>query len=315
VWTPEQQAIQADWQASPQAIATIEAFLDGYWSETGASTNTIASYRLDLIIFAKWIANASLETPAAITDATRAQVLDFLSFRSTSGRSARTAARSLSVLKTFFARLQAQGARPDNPTTLIQGPKLPRSLPKALSEAEVVALIDAPDVQTPAGLRDKAMIELMYATGLRVSELVTINGEQINLRQGVLRVMGKGMKERLVPLGEHASEWIENYLTNARAQLLANKQSQSLFVTARGSAMTRQAFWYLIKRYALIAGIRTLSPHVLRHSFATHLLNHGADLRVVQLLLGHADLSTTQIYTYIARENLKRLHALHHPRG
>ena len=293
-------------------LALIDTFLDRYWGETGASANTLASYRLDLIIFARWLDAHDLPN---LGEVSRAQILDFLAYRSSGGKSARTGARSLSTLKTFYGQRVAYALQAENPTSLVSGPKLPRSLPKALSEREIVDLIAAPDISTPAGLRDKAMLELMYATGLRVTELVTLKGEQINLRQGVLRVMGKGAKERLVPMGEHAVEWIERYLAEARAELAPGVKSHALFVTARGAALTRQAFWYLIKRYALRAGVRTLSPHVLRHSFATHLLNHGADLRVVQLLLGHVDLSTTQIYTYIARENLKKLHALHHPRG
>ena len=303
-----------DAQIEPRAadLALIETFLDRYWGETGASANTLASYRLDLIIFARWLSAHSLPH---LGEVSRAQILDFLAYRSSGGKSARTGARTLSTLKTFYGQRVAYAQQAENPTSLVSGPKLPRSLPKALSEREIVDLIAAPDISTPAGLRDKAMIELMYATGLRVTELVTLKGEQINLRQGVLRVMGKGAKERLVPMGEHAVEWIERYLAQGRAELAPGLKSPALFITARGAAMTRQAFWYLIKRYALVAGVRTLSPHVLRHSFATHLLNHGADLRVVQLLLGHVDLSTTQIYTYIARENLKKLHAMHHPRG
>ncbi len=306
--TPDQTQIE------PRAadLALIDSFLDRYWGETGASANTLASYRLDLIIFARWLSANALPNLAEVS---RAQVLDFLTFRSSGGKSARTGARTLSTLKTFYGQRVAYAQQAENPTSLVSGPKLPRSLPKALSEREIVDLIAAPDISTPAGLRDKAMIELMYATGLRVTELVTLKGEQINLRQGVLRVMGKGSKERLVPMGEHAVEWIERYLAQGRAELAPATKSAALFVTTRGAAMTRQAFWYLLKRYALRAGVRSLSPHGLRHSFATHLLNHGADLRVVQLLLGHVDLSTTQIYTYIARENLKKLHAIHHPRG
>ena len=305
-------SVQTDVVPRAADLALIDAFLDRYWGETGASANTLASYRLDLIIFARWLSANALPNMGEVT---RAQVLDFLAFRSAGGKSARTGARTLSTLKTFYGQRVAYAQQAENPTSLVSGPKLPRSLPKALSEREIVDLIAAPDVSTPAGLRDKAMIELMYATGLRVTELVTLKGEQINLRQGVLRVMGKGAKERLVPMGEHAVEWIERYLAQSRAELAPGTKSAALFVTARGEAMTRQAFWYLLKRYALRAGVRSLSPHVLRHSFATHLLNHGADLRVVQLLLGHVDLSTTQIYTYIARENLKKLHAMHHPRG
>lgn len=289
----------------------IQQFLDHYWAETGASANTIASYRLDLQILARWL---SAQHKPALDQIDRVDLMEFLAFRSQGG-SARTSARTLSTLKTFYGQRLALMQQPLNPTSLLSGPKLPRSLPKAMSEAEVETLLAAPDADTAAGVRDKAMLELLYATGLRVSELVGLRGEQVNLRQGVLRVTGKGNKERLVPMGEIAIEWIERYLAGARAELLGPHRTDALFVTTRGEEMTRQAFWYLIKRYALKAGIRTLSPHVLRHCFATHLLNHGADLRVVQLLLGHADVSTTQIYTYIARENLKKLHAMHHPRG
>lgn len=289
----------------------IQQFLDRYWAETGASANTIASYRLDLQILARWL---SAQHKPTLDQLDRVDLMEFLAFRSQGG-SARTSARTLSTLKTFYAQRMTLMQQQLNPTSLLSGPKLPRSLPKAMSEAEVETLLAAPDADSAAGVRDKAMLELLYATGLRVSELVSLRGEQVNLRQGVLRVTGKGNKERLVPMGEIAVEWIERYLAGARAQLLGPHRSDALFVTTRGEAMTRQAFWYLIKRYALKAGVRSLSPHVLRHCFATHLLNHGADLRVVQLLLGHADVSTTQIYTYIARENLKKLHAMHHPRG
>ena len=289
----------------------IQQFLDRYWAETGASANTIASYRLDLQIFARWL---SAQRKPELDQVDRVELMEFLAFRSQNS-SARTGARTLSTLKSFYGQRAALMQQANTPTSLLSGPKLPRSLPKAMSEREVETLLGAPDQESAAGIRDKAMLELLYATGLRVSELVSLRGEQVNLRQGVLRVMGKGNKERLVPMGEIAIEWIERYLQGARAELLGGHRSDALFVTTRGEAMTRQAFWYLIKRYALRAGVRTLSPHVLRHCFATHLLNHGADLRVVQLLLGHSDISTTQIYTYIARENLKKLHAQHHPRG
>lgn len=289
----------------------IQQFLDRYWAETGASANTIASYRLDLQILARWM---NAQQKPTLDQLDRIDLMEFLAFRSAKS-SARTGARTLSTLKSFYAQRSALMLQEINPTSLLSGPKLPRSLPKAMSEAEVDTLLASPDVATAAGVRDKAMLELLYATGLRVSELVSLRGSQLNLRQGVLRVTGKGNKERLVPMGEIAIEWLERYLAGARGELLGPHRTDALFVTTRGEEMTRQAFWYLIKRYALKAGIRTLSPHVLRHCFATHLLNHGADLRVVQLLLGHADVSTTQIYTYIARENLKKLHAMHHPRG
>ncbi len=298
-------------EAHAQDIALIAQFIDRYWGQTGAAKNTLASYRFDLSIFARWL---TLQRKH-LADVDRADVLAFLAYRAEHGAKARTTARGLSALKTFYGQRIQDGLQSENPTALVSGPKLPKKLPKAISEREVELLLHAPDLEDPQGLRDKAMLELMYATGLRVSELVTLKGEQVNLRAGVLRVRGKGQKERLVPIGETAIDWLEKYLSQARPQMAPKIKTDALFVTTRAVAMTRQAFWYLVKRYALKAGISSISPHVLRHSFATHLLNHGADLRVVQLLLGHTDLSTTQIYTYIARENLKRLHAQHHPRG
>jgi integrase/recombinase XerD len=296
----------------PAASAQIIAqFIDRYWSQSGASKNTLASYRIDLTIFARWLAARAVP----LADAKRADLLDFLSFRVSAGASARTSARGLSALKSFYGQRISDGQQSENPSGLISGPKLPRSWPKALSEREVELLLAAPETQTPVGLRDKAMLELLYASGLRVSELVSLKAENINLRTGVLRVRGKGQKERLVPIGENAIDHLDNYLKAARAEIAPQCRNDAVFITNRGQVMTRQAFWYLIKRYAMLAGIKSISPHVLRHSFATHLLNHGADLRVVQLLLGHTDLSTTQIYTFIARENLKKLHAMHHPRG
>ena len=292
-------------------LAHIERFLDRLYSETGAAKNTLVSYRFDLCIFAGWIHRQS----STMLTATRAQVMDFLAFRHDQGCIARTSARGLSALKAFYARALLDGAISHNPTSQVRAPKLPKPLPKALSEREIELLLSAPDIEAIAGLRDKAMLELMYATGLRVTELTTLKAEQVNLRQGVLRVLGKGQKERLVPMGEIAQDWLERYFNEARTQFPNAKASDVLFLSNRGDALTRQAFWYIVKRCAAKAGVRSLSPHGLRHSFATHLLNHGADLRVVQLLLGHADLSTTQIYTMIAKENLKKFHQMHHPRG
>ena len=249
--------------------------------------------------------------------ADRATLFDYLAWRSRQGYSPRSNARLLSALRAFFAHRVRLGARSDDPTALLDPPKLPRSLPKALGESEIDALLAAPDVDAPLGLRDRAMFELMYACGLRVSELVNLPATAVNLRQGVLRVTGKGSKERLVPLGEEAQHWLERYLAKARPQLAGKRALAPLFLSASGEAPTRQQFWQLVKRYAGVAGIDPvkISPHGLRHSFATHLLNHGADLRALQMLLGHSSLSTTQIYTLVAREQLKQLHAKHHPRG
>ena len=230
--------------------------------------------------------------------------------------SARSLARQLSALKRYYRWLVREERRDDDPTINIEAPRLPKPLPKSLSEAEVDALLNAPDVESARGLRDRAMLEVLYACGLRVSELIALPLSNVELKMGVARVLGKGRKERLVPLGEVALDWLDRYLKAARPELLSGRQSQALFVTTRGEAMTRQAFWLLIKRYAAQAEVKSpLSPHTLRHAFATHLLNHGADLRVVQMLLGHADIGTTQIYTHVARERLKQLHARHHPRS
>jgi integrase/recombinase XerD len=244
-------------------------------------------------------------------------LFDYFAWRTREGYTARSNARLLSALRAFYALQVRNGARKDDPTALLEPPKLPRSLPKALPESQIEALLAAPDIATPLGLRDRAMLELMYAAGLRVSELVELPSTAINLRQGVLRVTGKGSKERLVPLGEESQHWLERYLAEARPQLAGKRSLASLFLGTRGSAPSRQQFWTLVKRYASIAGIdpAKISPHVLRHSFATHLLNHGADLRALQMLLGHSSLSTTQIYTLVAREHLKQLHARHHPRA
>ena len=297
--------------ASRADSALIARFLDHAWAERGLAKASLSSYGADLRGLAGWLAGRG----GALRDADRSTLFDYLSARHGSGMKPRSGARLVSTLKQFYLWTVDQGLRSDDPAADLSTPKLPRSLPKAMTESEVEALLKAPDLDTPLGLRDKAMLEVLYATGLRVSELVSLRGEQISLAQGVLRVRGKGSKERLVPLGDEAQHWIVRYLQEARALLHARPQP-ALFITQRGVAMTRQGFWLLIKRYALIAGVRsTLSPHTLRHSFATHLLNHGADLRVVQLLLGHSDLSTTQIYTHIAREGLKAMHKKHHPRG
>ena len=299
--------------------AAIERFLDAVWAEQGLAPATLAAYRSDLQAVARWLR----ATPAvAITAAQRAHLFDYLAMRAGAGFKPRSTARLLSCLRAFYAYAVRIGLRSDDPAALLQTPTLPRLLPKALSEAQVAALLEAPDIASAQGLRDRAMLELMYACGLRVSELVGLPGTALNLRQGVLRVAGKGSKERLVPLGEESRHWLERYMREARTVLLAGVRDPAgvaaLFVEpGGGGAPTRQAFWALVKRYAGVAGIdpARVTPHGLRHSFATHLLNHGADLRALQMLLGHSSLSTTQIYTLVAREQLKRLHARHHPRA
>ncbi|NCS66619.1 MAG: site-specific tyrosine recombinase XerD [Hydrogenophilales bacterium CG03_land_8_20_14_0_80_62_28] len=291
----------------------LDTFCDALWLEDGLSPRSLESYRRDLAQFAAWLAKAG----GRLADAGAGEVQQFLADRTLrQGVAARSLARQLSALKRYYRWLLRQGRRTDDPTINIEAPRLPRPLPKSLTEADVEALLAAPDVEVPLGLRDRAMLELLYACGLRVSELIGLPLAAVSQDMGVARVLGKGAKERLVPLGEIALDWLERYLAESRPALLAGRPSDALFVTARGAAMSRQAFWYLIKRYARLAGIAaSLSPHTLRHAFATHLLNHGADLRVVQMLLGHADISTTQIYTHVARERLKQLHSLHHPRG
>jgi len=293
--------------------ALIDEFCDALWLEDGLARNTLESYRRDLVKFGTWLAASE---GRALLAATRADLLAFLAHEVQRRAKATTASRMLSVLKRFYRHALRQGRIRADPTLNIDAPKLPRPLPKSLTEQDVEALLAAPNVEEALGLRDRAMLETLYASGLRVSELVTLKLGQVSQDMGVVRVTGKGSKERLVPLGEEALAWIRRYLREGRTALLKRRASDALFVTARGEAMTRQAFWYLIKRYAVRAGLRKpLSPHTLRHAFATHLLNHGADLRVVQLLLGHSDISTTQIYTHVARERLKQLHARHHPRG
>ncbi len=302
-------------KAPPAAdLALVERFCDGLWLADGLSRNTLEGYRRDVSQFARWLAD---EGRPGLLDAGPADLHRHLAWQVTVKKaSARSTARLVSALRRFFRFAAAEGLRRDDPTADVESPKLPRSLPKSLSEAEVESLLAAPETATDTGLRDKAMLETLYASGLRVSELVGLKVQQASLEMGVVRVLGKGAKERLTPLGEEAVDWLAKYLELARPMILGAKKSDALFVTARGGPMTRQAFWGLVKRYALRAGIRgSISPHTLRHAFATHLINHGADLRVVQMLLGHADISTTQIYTHVARERLKQLHAKHHPRG
>ena len=297
-------------QASQLAL---DGFCDLLWLEDGLSSNTLQSYRRDLTQFSAW-----LETMrnTQLLDVAQTDIEAYLQYRFSQKTSPRSTARLLSALKRFYRLALRDGRIALDPTLKIDTPKLPRSLPKSLSEADVEILLSAPDTMQPLGLRDKAMLEILYASGLRVSELVNLSVASVSMDMGVLSVMGKGGKERMVPLGEEALLWLLRYLSGARQQILRDAISDALFVTQRGAAMTRQAFWYLIKRHALQAGLTRLpSPHVLRHAFATHLLNHGADLRVVQMLLGHADISTTQIYTHVARERLKQVHAKHHPRG
>ena len=296
--------------ASDADSRSIEEFIDLSWMERGLAEATLSAYRSDLSRFSRWLSGRG----RGLEEARRLDVLDFL------GEHAhwppRTVARRLSALRRFYQHLEREGRIRNNPCERVDAPRLGRPLPGVLSEREVERLLAAPDLETASGVRDRAMLEVLYATGLRVSELVGLRSEQVNLIQGVLRVVGKGGKERLVPLGEPAVEWLERYFREGRPDILGERRTPALFPTSRGRAMTRQAFWHLIKRYAARAGIsQGISPHTLRHAFATHLLDHGADLRVVQMLLGHRDISTTQIYTHIARERLKVLHARHHPRG
>ncbi|HUX89287.1 MAG TPA: site-specific tyrosine recombinase XerD [Gallionellaceae bacterium] len=292
----------------------LDEFSDTLWLEDGLSRNTLESYRRDLNKFALWLQQ---QRNALLLQGTHADIQGFLAHLVVEQKARATStSRAISSLKRLYQYQLRQGRISVDPTLQIATPKLPRSLPKTLTEQDVELLLQAPDVEKPLGLRDRTMLEVLYASGLRVSELVGLSVAQVSLDMGVVRVMGKGSKERLVPLGEEALDWLRRYLAEARPALLNNQLSNAMFVTARGDGMTRQMFWYLIKRHAKLGGLhKPLSPHTLRHAFATHLLNHGADLRVVQLLLGHADISTTQIYTHVARERLKQLHAVHHPRG
>ena len=293
--------------------ALLDRFTDGLWLEDGLARNTLDSYRRDLRQFGRWLRGGYGRT---LLETQHADVLAYLAYRFEHKGKASSAARLLSSLKRFFQFALRERLLARDPTLNIDAPRQARRLPKSLTEADVEALLAAPDTATPLGLRDRAMLELLYAAGLRVSELVSVSVAQLSVDMGVVRTLGKGSKERLVPVGDEALAWIRSYTSEARPALLAGRAAEALFVTARAQAMSRQAFWNLIKRYALRAGIAiSISPHTLRHAFATHLLNHGADLRVVQMLLGHADISTTQIYTHVARERLKQLHAKHHPRG
>jgi len=297
---------------APEDEQQIDLWLDSLWLEKGLSENTIASYRRDLRQYAHWL-NGRGEH---LLQAGRASLQQYLSWRLEQQRRSSSTSRLLSCLRGFY-RYQLREARiSEDPTLNLENPRMGRPLPKTLTEQDVERLLAAPDVGDPLGLRDRAMLELLYATGLRVTELISLQLEQINSRLGVIRVVGKGDKERLVPVGDEALHWTERYLRESRPLLAVSLRDETLFLSRRGQAMTRQTFWHRIKRYATESGIdKPLSPHVLRHAFATHLLNHGADLRVVQMLLGHADLSTTQIYTHVAQHRLQQLHQAHHPRG
>jgi integrase/recombinase XerD len=289
----------------------IDRFLDALWLEDGLAGATLLAYGRDLEALARWLEPRA----AALASVTAADLAAYFSAQHAATRAA-TANRRLAVLKRFFRWALREGITARDPTLQLKAAKLPPRYPVTLSESQVEALLEAPDVAVAIGLRDRAMLELLYATGLRVSELVSLTLPQLSLNEGLVRVLGKGSKERIVPLGEEARQWVERYLVSGRPAILAGRVADAIFITQRGAPMTRQMFWLLIKRYALRAAIAApLSPHGLRHAFATHLLNHGADLRVVQLLLGHADISTTQIYTHVARARLKTLHAAHHPRG
>jgi len=290
----------------------VSRFIDAVWMERGLSSNTLAAYRADLTALSRWLVDHGRD----ITHTTRADLMDFIAFRVEAGARPRSTARQLSSFRRFFRHLVREGTLREDPTAQIAMPKIGRSLPRSLSEEEVESLLNAPAIADPLGHRDRAMLEVLYATGLRVTELVSLKHSQVNLNQGVLRIVGKGNRERLIPLGEEAVRWLGEFVRGPRNEILLDRTTDYLFPTRRGDRMTRQAFWHIIKRYARKAGVeRDLSPHTLRHAFATHLLNHGADLRVVQMLLGHSDLSTTQIYTHVARERMKELHAQHHPRG
>jgi len=290
----------------------IDNFTDAIWLEQGLSRNTLSAYRADLRDFAKWLGliNKGLE------QASEVDMTNYLAYRYHKGMHARSTARFLSCSRRFYRWLLQEEKIQLDPTLNIESPKLGRSLPKTLSEQDVEALLKAPDTTTAIGLRDRAMLEVLYASGLRITELVTLDLNAINIRQGVIRVMGKGSKERLVPMGEEALDWVAKYLESARAELLGAKSSPILFISQHAKGMTRQTFWHRLKCYAQLAQIQSaLSPHTLRHAFATHLLNHGADLRVVQMLLGHSDVSTTTIYTHVAKARLQALYKQHHPRA
>jgi len=290
----------------------VDRFLDAIWAERGLSENTLKAYRADLLALNQRLEGRKVD----LVRVTRADLLEYISWRVDGGAKPRSTARQLSSFRRFFRYLLREGVIAEDPTTQIAMPKIGRTLPQSLTEEEVEALLAAPVVSDPLGHRDRAMLELLYATGVRVSELINLKLSQVNLNQGVLRIIGKGDRERLIPLGDEAQDWVKKFIDGPRVKILLERQTEYLFPTGRGDRMTRQAFWHIIKRYAKKAGIgKKLSPHTVRHAFATHLLNNGADLRVVQLLLGHSDVSTTQIYTHVARERMKELHSRHHPRG
>ena len=296
-----------------QSQSAIDSFIDALWLEDGLSKNTLAAYRRDLTLYAQWLGGEANSRPI---DSTAQTDLDAYFSARHSTTKATTANRRLTVLKRYFAWALREHAITADPTMKLQSAKQALRVPKVMSEAQVDALLAAPSEDTPLGQRDRAMLEVLYASGLRVSELVGLKTFNVGLNEGVLRVLGKGSKERLVPFGQVARDAINHYLASSRAAILGGQQTDDLFVTAHGRGMSRVMFWMLVKKYAALAGIHSpLSPHTLRHAFATHLLNHGADLRAVQMLLGHADISTTTIYTHVARERLKTLHAQHHPRG
>jgi integrase/recombinase XerD len=298
--------------SAPAVDPAVARFLDAVWMERGLSVNTLAAYRADLTALSRWL-EARRTT---IHRTTRPDLEGFLAGRVQIGARPRSSARQLSSFRRFFRYLVREGELAEDPTAQIAMPKIPRTLPKSLTEDEVESLLAAPDVADPLGHRDRTMLEVLYATGLRVSELVSVRFAQVNTNQGVIRILGKGNRERLIPLGDESVRWLAEFVQGPRSEILLDRQTDFLFPTRRGDRMTRQAFWHIIKRYAAKAGVqKELSPHTLRHAFATHLLNRGADLRVVQMLLGHSDLSTTQIYTHVARERLKEMHGKHHPRG
>ncbi|MEQ1536910.1 MAG: site-specific tyrosine recombinase XerD [Burkholderiaceae bacterium] len=304
-------ATHSETQVPIHAANHIDTFIDALWLEDGLSKNTLEAYRRDLSLYAQWLVTLN----KGVDDTVEADINAYFSAKHNATK-ATSANRRLTVLKRYFRWAMRERFIFVDPTLKLQAAKQALRVPKTMTESQVEALLDAPDIDTPLGLRDRTMLELMYASGLRVSELVTLKVFNLSMTEGVLRVIGKGNKERLVPFGEVARLWIERYLVNARQQILGQQQTQDLFVTHLGAGMTRVMFWYTVKKHALTAHITSpLSPHTLRHAFATHLLNHGADLRTVQLLLGHADISTTTIYTHVARERLKQIHAVHHPRG
>ena len=290
----------------------IDQFLDAIWMERGLSVNTLGAYRADLVSLRKWLAKRD----TSLIYATRSDLLAFIAWRTEEGAKPRSTARQLSSFRRFYRYLLREAQIQQDPTAKIEMPRIGRSLPQSLTEAEVEALLNAPNVKDPLGHRDRTMFEVLYATGLRVSELINLKQSEVNLNQGVARIVGKGGRERLIPLGQESQRWLRDFINGARSEILLERQTDYLFPTRRGDRMTRQAFWHIIKRYSKLANIKSkMSPHTLRHAFATHLLNNGADLRVVQMLLGHSDLSTTQIYTHVARARMKELHGQHHPRG